>query len=111
MLFEQLEPELDQLGGATSNRALVSKLDEPDANWRAYRGESGTEPPQALRLDEQAALLKKLGVKSETCWPPGARRQRTSFRGYKLAKLQRRGANTVRNRRRMMPAPIARRCD
>jgi hypothetical protein len=32
--------------------------------------------------------LKKVGVKSETCWPPGPRQKGTSFKGYKLGKLQ-----------------------
>ena len=87
LIFEMLEPELDQLSSTKCNDMLVRKLDEPDANWRAYRGESGTEVPHPLRPDEQARLLAKVDVGSETCWPPGPRQKGGSFKGYKLAKL------------------------
>jgi hypothetical protein len=47
------------------------------------RGPSGTDYAHPLAMHEQAQLLAKVGIRSETCWPPGTRQRGGSFRGYK----------------------------
>jgi hypothetical protein len=39
-------------------------------------------------MDEQAALLGKVGIESEICWPPGPRQRGTAFKGYKRAAFE-----------------------
>jgi hypothetical protein len=79
--------ELEQISSARFNKELL-RLDLPDARWTRYRGASGTDYAHPLRMDEQATLLGKVGIESETCWPPGPRQPRTSFRGYKRAQFE-----------------------
>jgi Protein of unknown function (DUF3631) len=79
--------ELDQISSVRFNRELL-RLDLPDARWNQYRGASGADYAHPLRLNEQAELLKRVGVASEICWPPGKRQPGTSFRGYKRAAFE-----------------------
>lgn len=85
VIFETLE--LDQIKSTQFNRELL-RLDLPDARWTRYRGPSGTDYAHPIEMHEQAALLGRIGIPSETCWPPGPRRPRTSFRGYKRAAFE-----------------------
>ena len=66
----------------------LRRLDSPDTRWTRYRGPSGTDYEHPIEMYEQAALLEKVGIKSETCWPPGKRQPRTSFKGYKRAQFE-----------------------
>jgi hypothetical protein len=74
--------ELEQISSVRFNKEL-RRLDLPDARWTRYRGASGADYPHPLRMNEQAELLKQVGVVSEVCWPPGKRQPGSSFRGYK----------------------------
>jgi Protein of unknown function (DUF3631) len=75
--------ELDQIGSVQFNKELL-RLDLPDARWTQYRGASGTVYLHPLRMDEQATLLGKVGIRSMRIRPPG---KRQCF-GYKLAQFQ-----------------------
>jgi hypothetical protein len=75
--------ELDQIGSVQFNKELL-RLDLPDARWTQYRGASGTDYMHPLRMDEQATLLGKVGIRSMRIRPPG---KRQCF-GYKLAQFQ-----------------------
>jgi hypothetical protein len=79
--------ELDQIGSVEFNKELL-RLDLPDARWTRYRGASNAEHPHALRMDEQATLLRKVNIASEVCWPSGPRRPGTGFKGYKRASFE-----------------------
>jgi len=79
--------ELDQISSTRFNKEL-RRLDLPNARWTQYRGASGADHPHPLRVNEQATLLGKIGIESETCWPPGPRQPRTSFRGYKCVAFE-----------------------
>jgi hypothetical protein len=83
-IFDALE--LDQIPSTRFNKEL-RRLDLSDAKWTRYRGANGADYPHPLELHEQAALLAKVGIRSETCWPPGKRLPRTSFRGYQRAQF------------------------
>lgn len=39
-------------------------------------------------MNEQAELLRQVGIASEVCWPSGRRQPGTSFRGYKRAAFE-----------------------
>jgi len=75
--------DLDQIGSVQFNKELP-RLDLPDARWTQYRGASGTDYLHPLRMDEQATLLGKVGIRSMRIRPPG---KRQCF-GYKLAQFQ-----------------------
>jgi Protein of unknown function (DUF3631) len=75
--------DLDQIGSVQFNKELL-RLDLPDARWTQYRGASGTDYLHPLRMDEQATLLGKVGIRSMRIRPPG---KRQCF-GYKLAQFQ-----------------------
>jgi hypothetical protein len=71
--------ELDPIKSLVVNRELL-RLDVPQARWNGYRGPSGGEYAHALRLDEQAALLRMSGIESKFIRPPGGGKP---FRGYR----------------------------
>jgi Protein of unknown function (DUF3631) len=75
-IFETLE--LERVPSLRMNKELL-RLDLPDANWNRYRGPSGGEHVHALRMDEQAALLKQSGIVSKSMKPIGGGK---AFRGY-----------------------------
>ena len=79
--------ELEQISSMRFNKEL-RRLDLPDARWTQYRGASGADYPHQLRMNEQAELLKRVGIVSEVCWPAGKRQPGTSFRGYKRAAFE-----------------------
>jgi Protein of unknown function (DUF3631) len=85
LIFDVLE--LDRISSVRFNKELL-RLDLPDARWNQYRGASGTDYAHPLRINEQAELLRRVGVTSEICRPPGKRQPRTSFRGYKRAAFE-----------------------
>jgi hypothetical protein len=84
-IFEALE--LDQIRSTRFNQEL-KRFDAPDARWTRFRGPSGTDYAHPLAMHEQAQLLAKVGIRSETCWPPGTRQRGGSFRGYKRAAFE-----------------------
>jgi hypothetical protein len=79
--------ELEQISSVRFNKEL-RRLDLPDARWTQYRGASGADYPHPLRMNEQAELLKRVGIASEVCWPSGRRQPGTSFRGYRRAAFE-----------------------
>jgi hypothetical protein len=79
VIFEALE--LERIPSLRMNKELL-RLDLPDAAWKRYRGSSGGEHVHALRMDEQAALLKQSGIASRSMKPPGGSK---AFRGYERA--------------------------
>jgi hypothetical protein len=80
--------ELEQIGSVQFNRE-VRRLDLPDARWNQYRGASGADTAHPLRMNEQAELLRQVGIKSGPCWPPGKKRKKgDSFRGYQRAAFE-----------------------
>jgi hypothetical protein len=85
LIFEVFE--LDQISSIQFNRELL-RLDLPDARWTQYRGASGADYLHPLRMNEQAELLRQVGITSEVCWPPGPRKRGTSFRGYRRAAFE-----------------------
>lgn len=85
LIFEVYE--LEQIGSVRFNKELL-RLDLPDARWTQYRGASGADYPHPLRMNEQAELLRQVGIASEICWPAGTRQRGTSFRGYKRAAFE-----------------------
>jgi hypothetical protein len=62
--------DLDQIGSVQFNKELL-RLDLPDARWTQYRSASGTDHLHPLRMDEQATLLGKVGIRSMRIRPPG----------------------------------------
>jgi len=79
--------ELEQISSVRFNKEL-RRLDLPDARWTQYRGASGADYLHPLRMNEQAELLRQVGIASEVCWPSGRRQPGTSFRGYKRAAFE-----------------------
>jgi hypothetical protein len=79
--------DLDQIGSMRFNKEL-RRLDLPEARWTQYRSASGADYPHPLRMNEQAELLRQVGIASEVCWPAGTRQRGTSFRGYKRATFE-----------------------
>jgi hypothetical protein len=79
--------EIDQISSVRFNKEL-RRLDLPDARWTQYRGASGAGYLHPLRMNEQAELLRQVGIASEVCWPAGTRQRGTSFRGYKRAAFE-----------------------
>jgi len=86
-IFDTKSDELGQIDSHDFNKEL-RRLDLPDAKWTRYRGPSGTEYTHPIEMHEQAALLKKVGIESVQCWPPGKRQPGGSFRGYKRAQFE-----------------------
>ena len=85
LIFDALG--LEQMRSVRFNKELL-RLDLPDARWSRYCGASGADYAHPLLMNEQAALLKRVGIVSEVCWPSGGRRPGTSFRGYKRAAFE-----------------------
>jgi hypothetical protein len=77
----------DPIGSVRFNKEL-RRLDLPDARWTRYRGPSGTDYAHPIEMYEQAALLEKVGIKSETCWPTGKRERGGSFKGYRRVQFE-----------------------
>jgi Protein of unknown function (DUF3631) len=86
--------ERDSIRSQDVNRELL-RLDIPEARWNQYRGASGGDYAHALRLDEQATLLRKSGIESTLIRPP----KRKPFRGYRrewiVEALRKRGERPV----------------
>jgi hypothetical protein len=85
VIFETLE--LDQISSIRFNKEL-RQLDLPDAKWTRYRGPSGADYAHPLEMHEQSTLLRKVGIHSMPCWPPGKRQRGGGFRGYKVAQFE-----------------------
>jgi hypothetical protein len=80
--------EADPIRSSEFNKELL-RLDLPDAHWDRYCGPSGVARARPITLNEQARLLAKVGIKSATYWPPGARlRQTKSFKGYRREQFE-----------------------
>jgi energy-coupling factor transporter ATP-binding protein EcfA2 len=85
-IFDALEPDLDQIKSTQFNQEL-KRLGLPDATWTRY-STAKRPTPHPIEMHEQAALLSKVGIRSMTCWPPGARKRGTSFHGYKREQFE-----------------------
>ena len=74
--------ELEQISSVRFNKEL-RRLDLPDAQWTQYRGASGADYLHPLRLNEQAELLRQIGIAIRSLL---AGRNPTA--GHKLSRLQ-----------------------
>jgi hypothetical protein len=87
-IFDTLEPELDQIESNQFNQELKRHA-VPDAEeWVNYHGPSGGKSPHPIGVQEQAALLKRVGIRSVPCWPPGPRKRGGCFKGYTRAQFE-----------------------
>ena len=73
----------------------------PMHSGRNIEGASGADYLHPLRLNEQAELLRQIGIASEVCWPAGTRQRAPAFAATSAPPSRRRGANTMlRHRKR-----------
>jgi hypothetical protein len=65
-IFDRLE--VNMIGSIRFNQE-IKRLDLPDARWTRYRGPSGMDLAHPFEMNEQAALLKNVGIKSTKIRP------------------------------------------